>query len=91
MEVCDPSGGVADAYTVNGYLVSDFVTPSYDDPVAFDWGAVQLQGGAITRPRGLVGPAGSLAWREPTTREWWAWDWVSGPEPVGSRRLGVLV
>src|SRR5262249_15162587 len=32
VEICDPPGGAQWAYTVNGYLVSDFVTPDYYDP-----------------------------------------------------------
>lgn len=32
---------------------------------------------------------GYLAWREPTTHEWWAWDWINIPQPV-FRSLGLL-
>jgi hypothetical protein len=87
VEVCDPPGGVAHAYTVNGYLVSDFVTPSYYEPVAVASGRYSFTG-AITRPRDIVG-GGYLAWREPTTDEWWSWDWVNRPRPQ-FRRLGRL-
>ena len=87
VEVCDPPGGVAHAYTVNGYLVSDFITPNYYDPVPAP-GVRYSFTGAITRPRDIVG-GGYLAWREPTTQEWWAWDWVNIPRPV-FRSLGQL-
>ena len=33
VEICDPPGDPQWGYTVNGYLVSDFVTPNYYDPV----------------------------------------------------------
>lgn len=87
VEVCDPPGGVAHAYTVNGYLVSDFVTPAYYEPVAVAGGRYSFTG-AIGRPRDIVG-GGYLAWREPTTDEWWSWDWVNRPRPV-FRSLGRL-
>jgi hypothetical protein len=87
VEVCDPPGGVAHAYTVNGYLVSDFVTPSYYDPVAVPGGRYSFTG-AIERPRSIVG-GGYLAWRDPASDEWWAWDWVNIPQPQ-FRRLGRL-
>lgn len=87
VELCDPPGGVAHAYTINGYLVSDFVTPSYYDPVAVAGGRYSFTG-AVERPRSIA-PGGYLAWREPTTDEWWAWDWVNIPRPV-FRGLGRL-
>lgn len=87
VELCDPPGGVAHAYTINGYLVSDFVTPTYYDPVAVAGGRYSFTG-AIERPRSIA-PGGYLAWREPTADEWWAWDWVNIPRPL-FRRLGQL-
>lgn len=87
VEVCDPPGGVAHAYTVNGHLVSDFVLPSYYDPVAVP-GKHYSFTGAIGRPRDIAG-GGYLAWREPTSDEWWAWDWVNRPQPA-FRSLGRL-
>jgi hypothetical protein len=87
VEVCDPPGGVAHAYTVNGHLVSDFVTPSYYDPVAVPGERYSFTG-SISRPRDIAG-GGYLAWREPVTNEWWAWDWVNKPRPV-FRGLGLL-
>lgn len=87
VEVCDPPGGVAHAYTVNGYLVSDFVTPSYYDPVPTPGGRYSFTG-AIPRPRDIA-PGGYLAWREATADEWWSWDWVNKASPV-FRNLGRL-
>ena len=87
VEVCDPPGGVAHAYTVNGHLVSDFVTPAYYEPVGTSGGRYTFTG-SIGRPRDIVG-GGYLAWREPTTDDWWSWDWVNKPRPV-FRNLGRL-
>ncbi len=41
VEVCDPCEDIANAYTVNGILLSDFYTPHYFDPVK-STGALQL-------------------------------------------------
>lgn len=74
VEVCDPPGGARWAYTVNGYLVSDFCTPSYYDPV----GAAGVRysfTGALTGPRQII-EGGYLSWRDPTTGEWWQGDRV---------------
>jgi hypothetical protein len=87
VEICDPPGGVAHAYTVNGHLVSDFVLPSYYDPVAVA-GERYSFAGAISRPRDIAG-GGYLAWRDPVSDEWWAWDWVNRPRPT-FRSLGRL-
>lgn len=87
VEVCDPPGGVAHSYTVNGYLVSDFVTPSYYEPVPTPGGRYSFTG-AIPRPRDIA-PGGYLAWREATSDEWWSWDWVNKTSPV-FRNLGRL-
>jgi hypothetical protein len=87
VEVCDPPSDVAHAYTVNGHLVSDFVTPDYYEPVAVP-GARYSFTSAVTRPR-QIARGGYLSWREPTTDEWWWWEWVTSAEPR-FRRLGRL-
>ena len=87
VEVCDPSGDVNHAYTVNGYLVSDFVMPSYYEPLAIPGERYSFTG-AITRPRDIA-PGGYLSWREPATNEWWSWVWITGPRPQ-FRRLGRI-
>jgi hypothetical protein len=79
IEVCDPVGGVAHAYTVNGHLVSDFYTPHYFDPVASP-GVRYSFTGALQRPRDVL-PGGYLSWREPSSQEWWQRDWVNRREP----------
>jgi hypothetical protein len=79
VEVCDPSGDVEHSYTVNGYLVSDFVLPSYYEPLSVPGERYSFTG-AITRPRDIA-TGGYLSWREPTTAEWWSWAWMGGPRP----------
>jgi hypothetical protein len=87
VEVCDPSGGAQWAYTVNGYLVSDFCTPNYYDPVGAP-GVRYSFTGALTGPRQVV-RGGYLSWRDPATGEWWQCDRVDQSE-LGFTRLGPL-
>jgi hypothetical protein len=86
VEVCDPSGGAQWAYTVNGYLVSDFCTPSYYDPVGAP-GVRYSFTGALTAPRQIV-EGGYLSWRDPATQEWWQGIRTDGE--LEFRRLGLL-
>jgi hypothetical protein len=79
VEVCDPCGGPRFAYTVNGVLVSDFITPHFYDPVTVA-GVRYSYSGALERPRGIL-PGGYLVWREPTSGEWWKWDFVGRKKP----------
>ena len=87
VEVCDPVGSPDLAYTVNGVLVSDFITPNYHDPAPVP-GVRYSFSGAIQRPRDIA-PGGYLSWREPTTEDWWTWDWIGRREPTFTR-IGVI-
>ena len=69
VEPCDPCGSPRFGYSVNGILVSDFVTPNYyHDPVPVP-GVRYSFTGAVERPRSVL-LDGYVAWREPTTHEW---------------------
>ena len=87
VEICDPSGGAQWAYTVNGYLVSDFCTPNYYDPVGAP-GVRYSFTGALTGPRQVV-RGGYLSWRDPATGAWWQGDRTEGSE-LRFRRIGRL-
>jgi len=87
VEVCDPSGGAQWAYTVNGYLVSDFCTPNYYDPIGAP-GVRYSFTGALTRPRQIL-EGGYLSWRDPATGEWWQGERIQQPE-LSFRRIGPL-
>jgi hypothetical protein len=87
VEVCDPPGGAQWAYTVNGYLVSDFVTPNYYDPVGAP-GVRYSFTGALKGPREIL-EGGYLSWRHPATREWWQADRTESTE-IRFKRLGQL-
>jgi len=69
VEVCDPTEAAANAYSVNGILVSDFYTPRYFDPV----GSRNVQysySGAVRRPREVLA-GGYLSWHDPKSDHWW--------------------
>ena len=85
VEICDPSGGAQWGYTVNGYLISDFVTPNYYDPVGAP-GVRYSFTGVVTRPREVL-EGGYLSWRDPATGEWWQAERIRQPE-LAFRRLG---
>lgn len=87
VEVCDPPGAAQWAYTVNGYLVSDFVTPSYYDPIGAP-GARYSFTGAVAGPRQIL-QGGYLSWRDPLTGDWWQAERVGHPE-LRFRHVGRL-
>jgi hypothetical protein len=87
VEICDPVGGARSAYTVNGYLVSDFYTPSFFDPVGVA-GVRYSFTGALRRPRQVL-PGGYLSWRDPATDEWWQCDRIRR-EQLSFTNLGRL-
>ena len=87
VEVCDPPGGAQWAYTVNGYLMSDFVTPAYYDPVGAP-GVRYSFTGAVTRPREML-EGGYMSWRDPATGEWWQGERATRTEVV-FRNIGRL-
>ncbi|HEX3549258.1 MAG TPA: hypothetical protein VHT53_02735 [Candidatus Elarobacter sp.] len=64
VEVCDPVEDVAYAYTINGFVVSDFITPAYHNPKdsandQYDYT------GKITAPRQIL-PNGYITWEDLT-------------------------
>lgn len=87
VEVADPSEAAEFGYTVNGFLVSDFFTPHFYDPVTAD-GVRYSFGGHIKAPRVIL-RGGYITWRVPETDEWWQQTWFSGNAPA-FRKLGRL-
>lgn len=72
VEVCDPCVEIEFGYSVNGILVSDFITPNFYDPIAVP-GVRYSFSGNVERPRSLL-PGGYVAFREPATGDWWIAD-----------------
>jgi hypothetical protein len=87
VEVADPSEDPQFGYTVNGLLVSDFLTPQFYDPV---WvpGVRYSFGGHIPGPRQIV-QGGYISWHEPVSDHWWQQIWFNTLRPT-FRDLGKL-
>jgi hypothetical protein len=86
IEVCDPSEAAEFSYTVNGVMVSDFITPHYHDPAQAP-GVRYSYTGAISSPREVL-KGGYLSWHDPVSDHWWQVVYF-GDQPE-FRDLGVL-
>ena len=87
VEVSDPPQAAQFGYTVNGFLVSDFITPNFYDPVATT-GVRYSFGGHVPGPR-QIARGGYISWHEPATDHWWQQVWFTGNAPR-FRDLGIL-
>jgi hypothetical protein len=87
VEVADPPQATDFGYTVNGRLVSDFITPDFYSPVAAS-GVRYSFGGNIAGPR-QIAQGGYVSWHDPITDHWWQQTWF---DAAGSRfvDLGLL-
>jgi hypothetical protein len=74
VEACDPCQAAAFAYTINGVLVSDFVTPFFYDPRK-TVGARYSFTGAVEHPRRIL-RGGYLSWHEPHDNHVWQQVWL---------------
>jgi hypothetical protein len=78
VEACDPCENRAFAYTINGVLVSDFITPHFYDPRRTT-GARYSFTGAVRAPRQIL-RGGYISWWEPQSNRVWQERWF-GAEP----------
>ena len=85
VEACDPCQAAAYGYTINGVLVSDFVTPRFYDP-ASTGGTRYSFAGHVQRPRQVL-PGGYMSWRYPRTGEVWQEVWEGSQRSF--QNLGV--
>ena len=67
VEACDPCEANEFAYSIQGVLVSDFLTPHFYDPVASGGKTYSFRGN-ITAPRQIL-PGGYISWLNPETDE----------------------
>lgn len=88
VEVCDPCQ--ASTYTINGVLVSDFVTPQYYDPLKATGGRYSYTG-LITEPRQLL-KGGYLTWRTRTESDeiWQAYAPIADDEELDPLNVADL-
>jgi hypothetical protein len=84
VEACDPCEDGQFAYTINGVLVSDFVTPRFYDPFQTS-GARYSMGGNVEGPR-MILENGYLSWRDPRSGDIWQRRWEGGR--AVNKRLG---
>jgi hypothetical protein len=68
VEACDPCEANKYGYTINGVVVSDFITPHFCDPVATQ-GARYSFTGAVTAPRQIL-PGGYISFVNLETDQW---------------------
>ncbi len=87
VEVADPPEDAQFGYTVNGILVSDFLTPHFWDPVAAPAVRYSFRN-SIPGPREVL-PGGYISWHDPVSDHWWQQTWFGGPAPR-FRDLGVM-
>jgi hypothetical protein len=74
VEACDPCEAAEFGYTINGVLVSDFITPQFYDPrktVAARYSFT----GAVTRPRQIL-RGGYISWHDPASNHIWQQLWL---------------
>ena len=69
LELCDPCEDSAYSYTIDGVVVSDFITPHYHDPQDTK-GARYGFTGALRGPRDVL-PGGYLTWEDPVLGAWY--------------------
>jgi hypothetical protein len=79
VEACDPCEANKFAYSIDGVMVSDFITPNFYDPDVTSSGRYSFNG-AVRRPREVL-PGGYITWVDPksSTLEQILWDDPSKP------------
>ena len=86
VEACDPCEDNSYGYTINGILVSDFITPHYYDPVPTP-GTRYSFCGNIKAPRQLL-PGGYISFVDPLKDEWEQILWIDPSKPPVLKNLG---
>jgi hypothetical protein len=88
VEVCDPCEADEFAYSIDGYSVSDFITPHYYDHGVTE-GTRYSFTGAIKRPRQLL-EGGYISFMNPASDEMQQILWVDPSQPPQLRTLGPM-
>jgi hypothetical protein len=86
VEACDPCEDDKYAYSIQGVVVSDFITPHFYDPVVVA-GTRYSFTGAIKQPRQIL-PGGYISWIDPAQEEWQQLQWVDPSKPPKIVNLG---
>ena len=86
VEGCDPCEANNYGYTVNGVVVSDFLTPHFYDPIVTQ-GTRYSFTGALTKPRQIL-PGGYISFVNQETDEWQQILFVDPNQPPTLQNLG---
>ncbi len=86
VEACDPCEANNYGYSINGVLVSDFLTPRFYDPMVTP-GTRYSFTGALTAPR-QIRPGGYISWVDQATDQWQQLLYVDPGQPPTIHNLG---
>jgi hypothetical protein len=83
VEACDPCEANNFGYSIQGLVVSDFLTPHYYDPIVTP-GTRYSFAGSITKPRQML-KGGYISYVDEAADEWMQILWVNPGPPVYSK------
>lgn len=86
VEACDPCEANGYGYTINGIVVSDFLTPHFYDPMVTP-GTRYSFSGKLTAPRQIL-PGGYISFVNQETDEWQQLLYVDPNQPPTIKDLG---
>lgn len=86
VEACDPCEADDYSYTIQGFAVSDFLTPHFYD-LAVTPGTRYSFTGALTKPREIL-PGGYISWIDQETEEWQQLQYIDPSQPPKIVNLG---
>lgn len=98
VEACDPCEANGFGYSIQGLVVSDFLTPHYYDPVVTPGTRYSFKG-SLTAPRQML-RGGYISYVDEATDEWTQILWVNpgppvynklGPAPAGAKSMRLWV
>lgn len=86
VEACDPCEADKYSYSIQGVVVSDFITPRFYDPQATP-GTRYSYTGAVSAPRQIL-PGGYISWIDPQSEEWQQLQFLDPNAPPVIKNLG---
>jgi hypothetical protein len=86
VEACDPCEADGFSYSIQGVVVSDFITPHFYDPITVP-GTRYSFTGAIKSPRQIL-PGGYISWIDPQSEEWQQLQFIDPKAPPKIVKLG---
>jgi hypothetical protein len=86
VEACDPCEADQYSYSIQGVVVSDFITPRFYDPLTTPATRYSYTG-AITAPRQIL-PGGYISWIDQQTDEWQQLQYLDPTKPPVIKNLG---